>query len=643
VLSAPRRASGMTATLRACLFGCAALAADAFYLPGVAPKEYIEGDKVELKVNKLTSTKTQLPYDFYTLPICKPKEIVNAVENLGEVLHGSVIQNSPYEINMFKQDFKVLCKKDLTTQEAKLLASRIKHDYRVHMIMDNLPAATKMIRELPDGKTIVMYDRGYPLGFIGSKDRAGSVKGTPYIYNHLRFVIKFHNDEAFTGSRIVGFEVEPLSVKHQYKGKFTSDMTQLSLITVPVGPDLPPQPVEAGSTEIIYTYDVKWEKSDIKWASRWDLYLYMGDDQIHWFSIINSLAIVLLLTGIVAMIMMRTLRRDFNRYNEQDKEDLQEESGWKLVHADVFRPPPNTLLLSASLGTGTQLLGMAAISILCAMLGFLSPANRGGLLTATLLLFVLMGVPAGYTSANTYKSLKGVEWKTATILTAFLYPSLIALTFFVLNFFIWAQGSSGAIPFTTMIALLLMWFCISVPLVFVGAFFGFKAQLKDPPTRTNEIPRQIPEQAWYMGAAFNVLMGGILPFGAIFIELFFIMTSVWLQRFYYVFGFLALVLLILLITCAEISIVLCYFQLCNEDYHWWWRAFLNSGAAGLYLFGYSFVYFTTQLDMVGFVPILLYFGYMVIVSTLFCVTTGTVGFMASWWFVWKIYAAVKVD
>ena len=43
----------------------------------------------------------------------------------------------------------------------------------------------------------------------------------------------------------------------------------------------------------------------------------------------------------------------------------------------------------------SQLLGMAFISIGCAMLGFLSPANRGGLLTATLLLFTLMGVPAG--------------------------------------------------------------------------------------------------------------------------------------------------------------------------------------------------------------------------------------------------------
>ena len=62
-----------------------------------------------------------------------------------------------------------------------------------------------------------------------------------------------------------------------------------------------------------------------------------------------------------------------------------------------------------------------------------------------------------------------------------------------------------------------------------------------------------PVQAWYMGVHFTMLIGGILPFGAVFIELFFIMSSVWLQRFYYVFGFLILVLSILLITCADTS------------------------------------------------------------------------------------------
>lgn len=80
----------------------------------------------------------------------------------------------------------------------------------------------------------------------------------------------------------------------------------------------------------------------------------------------------------------------------------------------------------------------------------------------------------------------------------------------------------------------------------------------------------MPLQAWYMHPAFSVLIGGILPFGAVFIELFFILTSMWLHQFYYLFGFLCLVFVILIITCAEITIVLCYFQLCSEDYHWWY-------------------------------------------------------------------------
>merc|ERR1712022_40739 len=131
-----------------------------------------------------------------------------------------------------------------------------------------------------------------------------------------------------------------------------------------------------------------------------------------------------------------------------------------------------------------------------------------------------------------------------------------------------------------------------------------------------------------MGLPFTMGIAGILPFGAVFIELFFIMSSVWLQRFYYVFGFLALVLLILLITCGEMAIVLSYFQPCNENYMWQWRSFLNTGSAGLFLFGYSFIYFSSTLEIMGVVSTMLYFCYM---------------FIASWWFVLQIYGAVKVD
>ena len=46
-----------------------------FYLPGVAPREYLDGERVDVKVNKLTSTVTQLPFGYYTLPLCKPTEL----------------------------------------------------------------------------------------------------------------------------------------------------------------------------------------------------------------------------------------------------------------------------------------------------------------------------------------------------------------------------------------------------------------------------------------------------------------------------------------------------------------------------------------------------------------------------------------
>ena len=64
---------------------------------------------------------------------------------------------------------------------------------------------------------------------------------------------------------------------------------------------------------------------------------------------------------------------------------------------------------------------------------------------------------------------------------------------------------------------------------------------------------------------------------------------------------------------------------------------------GIYLFGYSFVYFSTQLEVVGAVPTMVYYVYMAIASLCFFLTTGTVGFFAAYTFVWRIYGAVKVD
>ncbi|KAF5742082.1 transmembrane 9 superfamily member 8 [Tripterygium wilfordii] len=619
------------------------LSCHCFYLPGVAPEDFQKGELLSVKVNKLTSTKTLLPYSYYSLPYCRPQHIVDSAENLGEVLRGDRIENSPFVFKMREPEMcKIVCRLTLNAKSAKEFKEKIIDEYRVNMILDNLPLVFPI--ERPEQEKSIVYQHGFHVGLKGQY--AGSKEEKHFIHNHLSFTVKYHKDIQTDTSRIVGFEVKPFSVKHEYEGEWndnirltTCDPHAKRLVTNSDSPQ------EVGDKkEVIFTYDIEFEVSDVKWASRWDSYLLMADDQIHWFSVVNSLMIVLFLSGMVAMIMLRTLYRDISKYNQlETQEEAQEETGWKLVHGDVFRPPTNSDLLCVYVGTGVQFFGMILVTMIFAVLGFLSPSNRGGLMTVMLLLWVFMGLFAGYSSARLYKMFKGTEWKKITLKTAFMFPAIVFAIFFVLNALIWGQKSSGALPFGTMFALVFLWFGISVPLVFVGSYMGFKKPAIEDPVKTNKIPRQIPEQAWYMNPAFSILIGGILPFGAVFIELFFILTSIWLHQFYYIFGFLFLVFIILIVTCAEITIVLCYFQLCSEDYLWWWRSYLTSGSSALYLFLYAVFYFFTKLEITKPVSGMLYFGYMLIVSYAFFVLTGTVGFYACFWFTRLIYSSVKID
>ena len=173
-----------------------------------------------------------------------------------------------------------------------------------------------------------------------------------------------------------------------------------------------------------------------------------------------------------------------------------------------------------------------------------------------------------------------------------------------------------------MVAVLALYMIISFPLSVAGSYFGFRKPRIEQPVRTNQIPRQIPDQPFYLQPIPSILMGGILPFGAIFIELYFVMNSIWFHRIYYGIGFLFLVFSVLLLTCSQVTILMCYFHLCNEDYHWSWRSFLTAGACGLYVFLYSILYYFTKLEIDDFISTVLYAGYSGIISVMVSVLTG---------------------
>uniref|UniRef100_A0A8C5BB03 Transmembrane 9 superfamily member n=1 Tax=Gadus morhua TaxID=8049 RepID=A0A8C5BB03_GADMO len=606
-----------------------------FYLPGLAPVSFCEPatvgegnavpdckSTIELFVNRLDSVESVLPYEYTAFDFCAVEAEKRPSENLGQVLFGERIEPSPYKFTFKKSEkCQLVCNKkyntNLPTDKTYMdfLKKGMLLNYQHHWIVDNMPVT--WCYDVEDGQKFC--NPGFPIGCYvteGGQPKDACVvnsdfseKDTFYIFNHVDITIHYHVVETGElGARLVAAKMEPRSYKH----------------TNADAPDCQGGPMfiknkDSGDMKIPYTYSIAFvEDKKIRWASRWDYILEsMPHTNIQWFSIMNSLVIVLFLSGMVAMIMLRTLHKDIARYNQMDSvEDAQEEFGWKLVHGDVFRPPRKGMLLSVFLGSGTQIFIMTFVT-LCES-----------------------GAVSQQFSAGAFG---GEKWKTNVLLTAFLCPGVVFADFFLMNLILWWEGSSAAMPFGTLVAILALWFCISVPLTFIGAYFGFKRTGIEHPVRTNQIPRQIPEQSFYTKPLPGIVMGGILPFGCIFIQLFFILNSIWSHQMYYMFGFLFLVFIILVITCSEATILLCYFHLCAEDYHWQWRSFLTSGFTAVYFLVYAIHYFLSKLQITGLASTILYFGYTMIMTLIFFLFTGTIGFFACFWFVTKIYSVVKVD
>merc|ERR1719277_2301841 len=105
------------------------------------------------------------------------------------------------------------------------------------------------------------------------------------------------------------------------------------------------------------TLSITWKPTKKRFSSRFDRYLDFDffEHQIHWFSIFNSFMMVVFLVGAVAVILMRTLKNDYSRYTSEDDDpemdSVIDESGWKQVHGDVFRPPKKLALYASLVGS----------------------------------------------------------------------------------------------------------------------------------------------------------------------------------------------------------------------------------------------------------------------------------------------------
>jgi len=605
--------------------------------------KYKDNEQLTLWVNQVGPYfNPQETYPYYRLPFCRPEMGVKTKrkrQGTGEILAGNDLRDSGYFLEFkVNQPRKVVCSVDLNEENLKAFENAVKENYWYNMYLDDLPiwGMVGQYQTEADQTDLNLALNKNILQIIGNL-QSDEKKGEPVVFGHRGINIDYN------GNQII--EVNLVSGN--------------------------PQPLKLGN-EIKFTFEVTWTPTDKSFENRFDRYLDYNffEHQIHWFSIFNSFMMVIFLCGLVALILLRTLKKDFAKYTREEQDDeegfgiisngqnstnmSQEESGWKQVHGDVFRAPNHLMLFSALYGTGLQLFFLVCGVVLFAIAGPLHGdvyEKRGEMVSTVIVMYALTSAVAGYGSGSYYRQYFSTpraeaqsKWQQVMLLTFFLFPAIAIAVLSYLNAVAMYYNTINTIPFMVIVKMAVLWLFVAFPLAVLGCLVGRHWGGKNSfPCRVNSVIRPIPIGPWYTRPNTIIPLVGVLPFGSIFIEMYFIFTSFWNYKFYYVYGFMLLVFSILCIVLVCASIVAVYFTLNSENYRWQWLTFLSSGSTASYVFLYSIYYFFMKTEMFGFLQISFYFGYMGLFSFAFFLLCGTVGLVGSTVFVKHIYKNIKVD
>ena len=608
-----------------------------------------ENEKINIVSGTVNSFKTQIPYDLYYLDICAPEDVSLIPSNLGERLLSGKSYQTGYELSINENRVcKMLCRKKISKTAFKRIGDLIKKEYFINYFLDNLPVGLAHTY-LNISTTKVKYNTGIPLGFIKDKKT--------YINNYYRIIVllnkinititpnktKKNNDddddekkEIVTGYDIIGFNIEPFSIKLNESNKCRINRIINSET------DYEHQIFDVGE-EIYFRYDTFYYFTDTVYEERFNKYFY-GDKFIHSNSLYISGIIIFILVIILSFIYFRSIKSEIEIHNEKvDSDDSINEYGWRNIAFDVFRRPYRSDILAALMGTGIQLLIMVLYSLLFVSLGIIRPKSGGSYFTLLVMVYIFLSLISGYYSARFYKMVHGLNWLRVCVFSALLFPLIFFILISFTNCLYWYEGSTTYVQFKNFFSLISLWVIGTVPLIFLGTMIGLSQKRIHMPCEVNPVPGIITKNnyPWYLRIRYAWFLTGFPPFFAVFVELFYIMDSLWKQNFYALSKYLLISILILIITSSQIGILFTYLNLCKGDYRWWWKSFIVSASPGAYIIIFSFFYLF-KMEFTQFTSIIIYMNFMILFSIIISLICGSAGLYLTFMFLTNIYSKIKL-
>jgi transmembrane 9 superfamily protein 3 len=592
--------------------------------------EFKVGDQMHIWFDKLGPyNNPQENYPYASAGLCELRESVESSGSMGDALEGSNLIASSRMPMFFRKDVtdEQICELPITNDLRDSLAQMLADSYWYSVYIDDLPAWAFLGERqalLAPGAVFPKNPEEEKSGQLDRiKEAAKSGKGLPVqyrLFTHRTFTI--HWKENNGNGQVISIDVEPGDA----------------------------QEIIVGET-VQLTYSVVWKDAhpDASFVNRYDRYLETKffEHKVHWFAILNSFILCLFLCTVVGLILMKTLRRDFSRFTADEIDDIDDlqsadDGGWKHVHGDVFRQPPNFMAFSALYASGCHVAAVFLMALLLAIVGAMY--QRRGIRWAALVVYMVTTGLNGYQGGRLYRMYSGGNWKNAMIAQVMLIPAVGGTIFVLINAVALLYGSVHAVRAVRVIQGLLLYCFTALPLHVIGTLVGRRAARDYTfPKRVHHLRRPVPAKHWAVLPGLFVL-GGFVPFGCMFIEMYYLFSSFWsYNKVYYVYGFLFAVAVVLTIVIVNVSITCTYVLLNAEDYRWHWSAFLCTATTGVYVFIYSVVYYFHSTSMSGILQFTYYFGSTFVFAAAVALYAGAIGYAGSSWFVHLIYSNVKVE
>lgn len=602
--------------------------------------------------------------DLYgALPWCEPTNFESRREER--------LVKAPHMLR-FRRDAEnvSLCEMRLSRAHVEQFAAAIAADYVYELAYDHL-SATLSIGALAPPPASSLSARGLREAAAAAKreESALAAEGPkPYLSTHIEFAFSYH------GAHLIEMHARPT----------TRVLMDASAVHRPVQ----------------FTYSARWQPTDVTCEQRSLRFRGALAEQaagVRPRSVLHACLSVLLLAALATSMFVRMLQRDIARHARSldaveesfhvtvatsasaragsgggggevhGSHVLADDSGWKMLHGDVFRFPPHRMLFCAMLGAGAQLLALVGAALLLAAITTVATTAAAGwagaeraLLTAVAgdhsfryYSYALSSLVAGCVAGRMYKLMEGRHRVRCALLTAAIFGAPALLTHALLRALAWwqpqhdAQAASPADAMTaSSVAACAL---LAVALTLLGAVVGRRTAPThfNAPCRTMKIPREIPPPAAAPISArptIRFLLAGALPFGAVYSELLFVFGTVCTRAVHGMYTALFAVFAVVALVSALMSAALVYYQLCAEDHRWWWRALAYGGAVSVYIYMYGAVYARAHAQWDGgWLQLAFYHGRMLLASYALFLMLGALGVALSLAMIRHLYRTVKFD